>query len=699
MFEFTIPWNDVADTITNLSFLNSPILNENGFVGIENGHFVYNGERIRFFGANLGRGANFPSHEESEIAAGRLAKLGCNLVRLCIMDMDYAPEGIFWVNDEGSKRQLDPVQLERLDYLIYQLKGAGIFVNLNLHVSRQLTSRDGIVDDPNMPDFNKGVDIFDPTMIDRHREYAHDLLTHVNQYTNLAYYNDPVIAMVEVTNEDSLLAVWKGWGGKDIDSLGSFYQIELDDLWKAWWHQRYPGSAPRRPTRDQITAGEGSEEIAHRYVDFLLRLEEEYHEDMVDFLKNLEGSGVGVKVPISGTQVGTLDGVLSSSFHDQHGSYATWDNLNLFFLDSITKYPFKQWHRPIPGITSGKVTGKPYIATEVSSPWPNYHAAEPILLSALYAAFQDWDGLILFAYRGNTVWNYEYVAMKYDFDRHMTKMVAITVAALLFRRHDVTVGGDPLTLITTRQDVLEHPWNNASFDFTFVTRAIGNAIDPFVADEGHLPAYATLMRRMEIDKGETHSVSDPPDPPQDHIFLTDTGELEWQYDPENIDPSFFKADTENVQALAGKIDTEDRYSFSRGVLSRGSISVDPITSSALIAVILVQTTPDFRTYLIIATGEMENTEFAPSLGPPGLPQLYYLPEPQENYWGHEPVLVEGIGAHITLPVPAGNVIEFLTLYPDGSDHVQLDPEPQGEHCILHLSPDNETLWYRVVIRI
>jgi hypothetical protein len=32
MFEFTIPWNDVSDTITNLSFLNSPILDENGFV-------------------------------------------------------------------------------------------------------------------------------------------------------------------------------------------------------------------------------------------------------------------------------------------------------------------------------------------------------------------------------------------------------------------------------------------------------------------------------------------------------------------------------------------------------------------------------------------------------------------------------------------------------------------------------------------
>lgn len=47
MFEFEIPWDDDADTITDMSFLNGEILDE-VFVGIQNGHFVYNGERIRF---------------------------------------------------------------------------------------------------------------------------------------------------------------------------------------------------------------------------------------------------------------------------------------------------------------------------------------------------------------------------------------------------------------------------------------------------------------------------------------------------------------------------------------------------------------------------------------------------------------------------------------------------------------------------
>ena len=165
MFEFEIPWNYTAQTFTNMNFLNSPILNENGFVGIsQDGHFTYNEKRIRFFGANLGMGANFPEHDESEAAARRLAKLGCNLVRLHHMDMRYEREGIWLNTGDGSKRTLDPDQLERLDYLIDQLKQHGIFVNLNLHVSRTLTEADGIEKDDHMTQFNKGVDIFDSKM-------------------------------------------------------------------------------------------------------------------------------------------------------------------------------------------------------------------------------------------------------------------------------------------------------------------------------------------------------------------------------------------------------------------------------------------------------------------------------------------------------------------------------------------------------
>jgi hypothetical protein len=180
-------------------------------------------------------------------------------------------------------------------------------------------------------------------------------------------------------------------------------------------------------------------------------------------------------------------------------------------------------------------------------------------------------------------------------------------------------------------------------------------------------------------------------------------EIEWHYDEDNIDDSFVKVDTENVHVLAGAIDSNhvEIHHFSGGVLNGGSIEVDPpLADSALIAMILIETDDTSSTYLIIATGKMENTGqsiiSAPS--PPNPPP----PEPpvwwQVDTWVQSPfrVLVEGIRARITLPVPAGNV-DFYSLNADGSEHTELEPEPLGAQCRLHLSPDYETLWYKLVI--
>ena len=282
----------------------------------------------------------------------------------------------------------------------------------------------------------------------------------------------------------------------------------------------------------------------------------------------------------------------------------------------------------------------------------------------------------------------------------MTKLVAITVAALLFRRHDISTGGDPLMVITTRQDVKEEAYGNQQMKFSDITHALGAWVDPFDPPEGYLPGYATLMRRIEIDKGEHHILSQPPGPPDDNIFRTDTNELEWHYDPDHIDDSYVKVDTEKVHVLAGKIDTDDPHTFSRGVLAGGSILVDAMTTSALIAMILKEETDSYNSYLIIATGKMENNEqeIDPILPAPPHPNppLYMWHNP--DFWGDDPVWVEGIDAHITLPVPAGNV-DFFILNPDGSEYIGIDPEPQGDHCILHLSQNNQTLWYKLVINL
>jgi hypothetical protein len=171
--------------------------------------------------------------------------------------------------------------------------------------------------------------------------------------------------------------------------------------------------------------------------------------------------------------------------------------------------------------------------------------------------------------------------------------------------------------------------------------------------------------------------------------------LEWHYDPENIDDSFFKADTENVQVLAGAIDQVDFRRFYRGVLNGGSIGNISLSTSALIAVIFLETGANERTYLIIATREIQNTD----QGYNDLGEGWFsFGDPAGNR-GDPPVLVEGTDADIVLPFPGGQV-QWWALDPTG---VPVEPplliEDLGEDCRLHLSPDNHTLWYKLVVAI
>ncbi len=76
----------------------------------------------------------FPTHQQAERLA---ARLGVNCVRM--HHMDNFP---IW-GDSPNKLTIDPRKLERLDYLIDQLKKRGVYTNLNLHVSRWLGEEEG----------------------------------------------------------------------------------------------------------------------------------------------------------------------------------------------------------------------------------------------------------------------------------------------------------------------------------------------------------------------------------------------------------------------------------------------------------------------------------------------------------------------------------------------------------------------------
>ena len=150
--------------------------------------------------------------------------------------MHHMDNSAIW-GQSPNKLTIDPKRLERLDYFIYQLKLHGVYTNLNLHVSRWFGAAEGFPHPELRPQFDKGVDQFEPRMIELQQKYARDLLTHVNPYTKTAYTDEPAVAFVEISNEDGLFHEWTS--DNKLDCLPEPYATTFRKLWNAWLGKKY----------------------------------------------------------------------------------------------------------------------------------------------------------------------------------------------------------------------------------------------------------------------------------------------------------------------------------------------------------------------------------------------------------------------------------------------------------------------------
>ena len=238
MFPFVISY-DAKDTAANVSHFLAAPAGRDGFVRVQGENFVTDAGPIRFHATNLTGPANFPSHADADAFAARLARLGVNCVRMHFMDtwyVNFMPKPVQGIlaDDTDTQRKLDPAQLDKMDYLIAALKKRGVYVDLNLHVGRTLDSRDDLPD--GSPWANKCVGQYMPRMIELQKEYARDLLTHVNAYTGKPYTDEPAVAMIEISNEDSLLHPWLSGS---MQGFPAPFRTELARQWNDWLKRTY----------------------------------------------------------------------------------------------------------------------------------------------------------------------------------------------------------------------------------------------------------------------------------------------------------------------------------------------------------------------------------------------------------------------------------------------------------------------------
>lgn len=227
MVPFVIPGEQGPESV--LAVHNEPVGTER--ITVNGDHFVLDGERIKIWGVNITFGALVPSYEDASTGAERLAAAGINSVRFHHLDHSNYPWGIW---DADNPTTFAPEALDRLDYFINELAQRGIYINMNLHVGRKHSDYLGLPDPTT--EYDKMVGIFTPQLIAAQKDYAQNLLGHYNPYRGMTYAEDPAIAFVEITNEDSLFM----WSAADtLPNLPGYYADILQQQYNNWLAEEY----------------------------------------------------------------------------------------------------------------------------------------------------------------------------------------------------------------------------------------------------------------------------------------------------------------------------------------------------------------------------------------------------------------------------------------------------------------------------
>ncbi len=461
--------------VIDLSSLHEAPAGRDGFIRVENGRLVNpKGEPVRFWGVNLTewtRGsASIPSKEDAPMWAGTLARYGINFVRLHFLDLP-APRGLIDAARDDSQH-FDADQLDREDFFIAELLKRGIYVDWNMNVGRRFKEGDRVL----ATKVGKGPLLFDRRLVELQKDYARQILTHVNPYTNRRYADEPGVALVEIVNED---AAWVGW------TADSPYDQELTDLYHDWLARTLSTEELARlravigiGVADEIPRLKGpavSRAPAEQYYvecRFFRDLEAGFFQEMRTFLKNT----LGVKSPVIAT---------ADHSHSSSGYMLVADTSLLDVVDGHTYWQHPEdktyHHAPMVNdplnstvveLSRSAVAGKPYTVSEVNNPYPNQFGSEGIPILAAYAGFLDWDAVVWYTFEPKRATDAPaYVGDHFDLSLDPVKMPQLAAGALMYLRGDIARAKVTVERSYTRQQVmdsrrdpkLERPYFTAGF--------------------------------------------------------------------------------------------------------------------------------------------------------------------------------------------------------------------------------------------
>lgn len=442
------------------------------------------------------------------------------------------------------------------------------------------------------------------------------------------------------------------------------------------------------------------------FTEFMAYVEGLYLTGMYDFIK----MNVHAKQPVTGTQM-TYSFSLNEAGMDYCDMHRYWCHPN---------FPGKSWSRTrwnlqnkslanpegCPGsclteLARTRLLGKPTTISEYDHPNLNFYAAEGNLMASAMGAFQNWSGLIQFAWTHSQDFFRTIESGQFDMCSATEKLVHFPACWAMLVRRDVNPG--------TNEMIYAPVW---SLSEEVQTMARTQKSFSIVKESDSMMAALPLAMRTGRDLEELPSsevgkyskvIRSKKDVPEDFKaawenkeITSNTGEITWNWQKKGA--GWFRVDTRNTKVFSGFVSGRS-FEFKGMCIAPGKTRQNWTTISMTNSTPSMVAVPDGRLapgkYLLAATGECHNTdEVIVNLGS----NRISCATDDGGDLGKAPILCEGIDAKFTF-YALGNKVKCWALAPDGSrkEEVKVESDREG-NAILNIESKYQTVWYEVNIQ-
>jgi len=667
-FEFNIP--PYYDGSSIIDPLEAPSIDERGYTSIDNkgNIFFENGDLAKFWAAQVNDDSSYyiDSQEVGASVCKKIKQMGFNMIKVSPTDL------------------ADTSRWDKFDYFLKSCRDEGVYIYVQLNGG-----------------WPQGVNPYD---YNARKQHMSTFMNHVNNYTNIAYKDDPQFVFVQLLNENRL---FNQWYGNDSAIYSGNYNSALNQYWWQFLQENYPtfdsvnnawsdgtgyalfedeitnqANYPYNIKRIQFLENLGTFSDK-RYSDttrFYALIYNMYFNEMVDFLKN-DVQIHSLIIPnnhyygLADLKERTIADVM-----DQHPYYGYTRVLD--FGEIMTQVPEVKapFNNPITYTALNDVYGYPMTASESNYDFPNLYSIELPLFISAYFSFNDWDQWTYFKIlgRNESQSSYNRVPEALESWYDPGRMAMMPSASRIFVNQYVAPARKIINLSYTNTTVYDFKHNKHLKNFN-----IPGLTNDFV--------YLHTLRRSDFDFNtkktiddyyNEYSLVDPESP-----YISDTGELILDYDK-----GYLVINSSMAQAYTGFTNDQKINLMNSEILiyptgnNFSAISIVPLDDHSIVA---------SNHLLLTAVGRTEASETQWLANKQGfVDDGYYL---WNSHFGDEPVLVEGINAEISIKNGMGITGIYILNSSGQRTGDQVNYILDGSKAVFNISDMYETLWYEIVI--